>query len=370
MANKGYRYRYVNSYSDMKKIYDIASSFSYCTLQKEDYKFQPGTAPLRERTIVQDTPKYYKITTMYVKDVVDSNGAISYEFSWDKYVCTWIFDKSGDNKTRIHPSKVSRLSNNVYKPNKIADDFERDENGKIIQSAKPTIGFNKKFDKTEHHVVCYDLNSAYAKVLTEKIIDTYKPDFYREVRKDEVGFLNDDKLTLVHKGFADVVFPLIESPYKDFARHYYNQKKTAPKGSEERDLAKQILVITVGLWQNVNPYLRAYVVNSCNEFIDNLRKKYSSKVCMWNTDAIYTTEHIPELDSLCGNDIGQFKVEYEGLFRQSGMNYQKVEEHKTTYRGIVNSTINKDYNILEGNLKPQPFPYRMNKETLGIEEAI
>ena len=90
---------------------------------------------------------------------------------------------------------------------------------------------------------------------------------------------------------------------------------------------------------------------------------------MWNTDALYCTEHIEELDNLIGDDIGQFKIEYEGMFRQRGCNYQKLdlEEHKTSYRGKSKILFKDEYNILTDRLPTCVMPYKMDKETLEIE---
>lgn len=379
MSNyKCIRYRYVTSLEDMQLIYEIAER--YTTIMKTDKEYRySGVGTLKYISYVQDGDRYYKITSRWIKDIEDKKGKTKYVDVFDvgeeKYACTWIFDKTGEDRARIHPSRVSRIYNAVYKPDKIIgtneDIFDRDEHGRIIQSAKPILGYNKKFDKTEHPVVVYDLNSAYAMALVDKIIDTYNPRYCDFVGENEVGFFSSDiNLKIRHKGeYADVVFPLIESPYKDFARKYYEIKKTAPKGSDERELAKQILVITVGLWQNVNPYLRAYVIGKCNEYIEYFLKKYKDKICMWNTDALYCTEHIEELDNLIGDDIGQFKIEYEGMFRQKGCNYQKLdlEEHKTSYRGKSKILFKDEYNILTDRLPTCVMPYKMDKETLEIK---
>lgn len=360
----------------MQQIYDVASQRSVVVLRDAPYMYQAGKPSTKLLTTVNDGDRYYKITTRFIIDEEQEDGSIKYRDIQDtdkyKYVCTWIFDKTGEDVYRIHPSRVARRSNNVYKPFNIVEDqpklFLRDDFGKFIQSAKPLIGYNKKFDKTEHNVVCYDLNSAYATVLIDKIIDTYNCQGSGVVGKGCVGFMLDCDLTMKHEGeYADFIFPLIDSPYRDYAIKYYKQKESSPKGSKERDEAKQVLVITVGLFQNVNPFLRAYVVNSCNEFIGKLVNKYKSKVCMWNTDAIYTTEHIQELDELCGEGIGQFKVEYEGLFRQVKCNYQKVEENKTSYRGVMKMLFKEDYNILTDQIPKVVLPYKMNKETYRIE---
>ena len=370
------RYRYVASLEEMQRIYAIAEKYSTLQYTDKEYSYN-GDGILRNTSYVQNGDRYYKITSMWIEEIKDKEGNVRYEpivkGDIEKFACTWIFDKTGESRARIHPSRVSRIANAVYKPDKIIgtneDIFDRNKDGKILQSAKPILGFNKKFDRTEHPVVIYDLNSAYAMALVDKIIDTYNPRYYDYVEEGEVGFISSDhNLTIRHKGeYADVIFPLMESPYKDFARKYYNIKKTAPKGSDERELAKQILVITVGLWQNVNPYLRAYVVGKCNEQIEYYLKKYKDKICMWNTDAIYCTEHIDELDNLIGEDIGQFKIEYEGLFRQKGLNYQKLDEHNTSYRGVLKTLFKEDFNILSDRLPTAILPYKMDKETLEIK---
>lgn len=371
------RYRYVTSFEDMETIYNISNVHALCLMTDKDY-VADVTSPLRRVTRVQDGDRYYKITSMWIYPVELEDGTIRYDDVLDhpevgKYVCTWIFDKTGANINRIHPSRVSKIANHVYKPAKAVvgegkDEFTRTEDGKIVQSAKPILGYNEKFDNTEHKVVCYDLNSAYAEALADKIIDTYNPRYFDYVGKDEVGFkFFDDDLKMLHEGEpADIVFPIMESPYKDFARKYYEIKKTAPKGSKERDFAKQILVITVGLLQNTNPYLRAYIVGKCNERIAYFINKYKDKICMWNTDAVYSTERIEELDNLIGDDIGQFKIEYEGLFRQKGQNYQKVDVRETSYRGVMKALFDKDFNLLTDGLPKMILPYTVDKETFEL----
>lgn len=380
-SNRQKRYRYVTSFEDMKKIYDISASHSVVVIMDKNYD-EKKEAALRKVSRVEDGDRYYKITSCWIFPIEKEDGVVEYKDiteidECNKFVCTWIFDKTGQDVHRIHPSRVSRISRNVYKPFKAVkgdgeDEFQRTDDGRIMQSAKPIIGYNKAFDKTEHKVVVYDLNSAYAEALTDTIIDTYKPRYFGIVGKDEIGFrFFDIDLEMRHEGdFADIIFPIIESPYKEFARKYYKQKKTAPKGSEERDFAKQILVITVGLFQNTNPYLRAYIVGRCNEKIQYFLDKYKNKICMWNTDAVYCTEHIKELDDLCGEDIGQFKVEYEGLFRQKGLNYQKVDEYKTSYRGVIKSAFDKTgFNLLTDELPTAILPYKMDKKTYKIIET-
>lgn len=358
------RYRYIYNLEDMQKIFDIAASHSEIYLDNDEYEFEYGKSNLTAESKIICTDRYYKITTKYVSEDLTTAK---------DYPCTWIFDLTGDETHHIHPSIVAKKYIKHYNPYNVLKKnpnlFRRLCDGKLVESAKAIVGYNKSFDKTEHNVVAYDLNSAYAAVLTNKIIDTYNMDVAREVKENEIGFLLNADLTMMHPGEeADVVFPLIDSPYKEYVTEWYNKKKDAPKGSADRDIAKEVLVITVGLWQNKNPFLRAYVVNSCNEFIERLILRNEDKVCMWNTDAIYCTERIPEIDALCGTEIGQFKVEYEGLFRQKGTAYQKVDIDETSYRGVIKQLFKKGFNLLTDELPKHILPYKMNEQTLRIEK--
>lgn len=330
------RIRHVDSIENFNKILAIADKLT--NIVKPDEKRKP----LRFFSLLVDAQRYIKLTTQYVSEDFKETT---------KYPCTWVFDKTGKNDQAVSMISIAKAYNNVYKPNEIGDVCKK--------SAKPVLGFNPKFDKTEHNVVIYDLNSAYATVLKNKIIDTYKPRFFGVVGPNEIGFIDDLNLELQHEGQpADIIFPLIESPYKDFIKKWYNIKKKAPKESREKKEAKNYLNNGVGNWQNHNPYLRAYVVNSCNEFIEKLVNKYKDKVCLWNTDAIYATEHIKELDDMLGDDIGQFKIEYEGLFRQKGLNYQKGEE--VSYRGVCKCCFPKNYNLLTDKLPAKNLPYKLD----------
>ena len=95
--------------------------------------------------------------------------------------------------------------------------------------------------------------------------------------------------------------------------------------------------------QNHNPFLRAYVVNMCNKKIKDIIDAHPEECCMWNTDAVYSTA---PLDLEIGENIGQFKLEYQGILRQVNNNYQKVDEHNTTYRGVCKMLFKEDFNIL------------------------
>lgn len=358
------RYRYVFNFEDMCKILRIAHEFTYFTnISRTEYEFKAGCAELRKTSYINKGDRYFKITTMYVKDII-VNDTIDYIYTEDKYACTWIFDKTGANDIVVNPGIIARAAARIYKPyEEIHSDYCIFDkiNKKIIQSARPILGYNPKYNMSEHKVYVYDLNSAYANILQDKIIDTYHWRENSKVRANEIGFIFDDDLTLVYPGGeADRVYPLIDSPFKEYVTKWYKIKKNAPKGSKERAEAKAYLNYLVGCWQNHNPFLRAYVVNSCNKVILDLLHKYGDKICMWNTDAIYSTE---PLDLPIGQEIGQFKIEYEGLFRQSGNTYQKVDIDEVSFRGVSKCLFKKGYNILTDPLPKHIFPYEYDMDT-------
>ena len=358
----------------MNKIIELATSNDLTILIEEDkdYEFTASRLPLRRASYAHDCDKFTKFTTMYVKEIKLEDGSFDYELvRGEKYACTWIFDKSGEYNIAVNPLEIQIEAGKYYKP---YEEINKEDtifhfwSGKVVESARPLVSYNKKFDNTEHYVYCYDLNSAYANVLKDKIIDTYNWRSYDEVGDGEIGFNFDNNLTLVHKGegLAFRVYKLIDSPFKEYINKYYNMKKNAPSGSREKKVAKAYLNYCVGLWQNHNPFLRAYVVNTCNEYISKYIKKYKDIVCMWNTDAIYTTEPIEELD--IGTEIGQWKLEYEGLFRQKQTAYQKVDKAEVTYRGVSKCLFKKDFNLLTDKLPAHDFRYYFDSETCRFEE--
>lgn len=358
---KRQRIRYINNLEDINKIIDIAADNSILVQKPMNYQNFNYTM----FSAYSDNNRYYEITTGYVNDKLEET---------DEYVCTWRFDKTGVFDEQTDTATIARLANKAYRPYDVIKNnpelFHFRTDNKVFESAKSVTGYNPKYNNTEHRAVIYDLNSAFAAVLQKSIIDTYNMRFNDEVKENEVGFLLNVDLEMMHTGdYADVIFPIIDTPesLKEFIKKYYDIKKTAPKKSKERALAKQILNVSVGLYQRHNPFLRAYVIHSCNEFIMKYVNKYYDKVCCWNTDAIYTTERIRELDKLTGDEIGKFKVEYDGLFRQSYYNKQLVDSEEVKYYGVSSCLFKKDYNLLTDSLPDRNYmPYRMN-DKLRIE---
>lgn len=209
------------------------------------------------------------------------------------------------------------------------------EKGKYVCSASPILNYNKTYEN-QYLSDCYeyDINSAYSAVLLKGVPDLNNPVVANypsmiKVNKNEIGFLLDDQLTMVKTGnYADIKFKLKETPesLKNFINTWYNRKNTTT--GLEKIRAKAMLNLPIGYSQRFNPFLRAYVVHSCNEVIKNL---IDENTLFWNTDAIFTKNK--RLDLTIGTNIGDFKEIRCSKLTYIGNTYQ-INDEDPTYRGI------------------------------------
>lgn len=298
--------------------------------------------------------------------------------------CTYIFDLNNEDifkqsgidcfKELCKAHKIPKATEYNYKQ---LNNWYNAEAGKYVCSAKPILDYNKKFEKQIlKDCYEYDLNSAYATTLLKYIPDLNNPIIANypdqlKVNKNEIGFLIDDELSLVKPGYkADIKFPLIETPkkLKDFLIRWYNKKKAA--SGNERLKAKAMLNLPIGYCQRYNPFLRSYVVNSCNEAIKNI---IDENTLFWNTDAIFSRVRRPELE--IGNEIGQFKEIKCDKLVYVGNIYQ-INNEDPTYRGISKSWFKafekkygRKYDLLKDYDKQvsRINYYNLNWETLQLE---
>lgn len=256
--------------------------------------------------------------------------------------CTYIFDLNGEDIFSQSGIDCFKEFSKAYKiPKAVTYNYERLDKwydtttNKYICSARPILDFNEKYEKKElTDCYEYDLNSAYASVLLEKIPDLYHPIIAEwpdlvKVNKDEIGFMIDDQLTMVNSGgYADIKFKLIDTPQKlkDFLMKWYNIKKTSI--GIEKLQAKAMLNLPIGYCQRYNPFLRSYVVSKCNEVI---KAVIDDDTLFWNTDAIFSKKRRPELE--LGLEIGQFKEIKCDKLTYIGNIYQ-INDEDPTYRGI------------------------------------
>jgi len=298
--------------------------------------------------------------------------------------CTYIFDLNNEDiftKSGLDCFKEFSKAYTVKKAEtynyKRLDQYLNKETGKYVCSAKPILDYNKKYEKQLlKDCYEYDLNSAYANTLLKQIPDLNNPviaDWPNQIKvnKNEIGFRLDDELSIVYPGYkADIKFKLIETPdkLKKFLLKWYNKKKQST-GNEKLE-AKAMLNLPIGYCQRYNPFLRSYVVNSCNKVIRDL---IDENTLFWNTDAIFSKVRRPELE--IGTEIGQFKEIKCDTLVYVGNIYQ-INNEDPTYRGISKSWFKafekqygRKYDLLQDYNKPvsRINYYNLNWEELKLE---
>lgn len=247
---------------------------------------------------------------------------------------TYIFRKDGERLYHTDPAESYKLFQSTWKIKPLttsdpglAEEVGKTPKGSYYLSASPLLGYREDTDKRIDYVYVYDQNAAYASILLGDLPDVNQaPGRDRDVKEGEIGFVLCEGLPLVYPGhYANVIYPLIASPFKKLVTRLYKQKLTG--SPRERADAKNHVNFAVGYYQRTQPFLRSYVVNSCNRRILSLIDENS---IMWNTDAIYSLRERKDLS--IGYNIGQFKVEYEGLMAHKGFNY--LTSKRICHRGM------------------------------------
>jgi hypothetical protein len=238
------------------------------------------------------------------------------------------------------------------------------EEGKYACSAGPIVGYNPKYEKMElHNVYEYDINSAYSSIMLEAVPDINNPKINVKLKHNQVGFLIDEDLTMMDKpGLeVDVAFDLVQlsKQGKEFILRLYNEKETA-ETKEERAAAKLKLNAAIGYYQRYNPFLRAYIVHSCNKRIKALLDDDS---VLWNTDAIFSLKQRPEL--AVGASIGEFEELKIDRFAYIGNNYQ-INYDLPKYRGIAKAWYKEGFDILKDSLPQRNNVYKFDLAQMKI----
>ena len=234
---------------------------------------------------------------------------------------------------------------------------------KYTCSAGPIIDYNHKYENMELLDIWeYDLNSAYSSVMLDHIPNVNKPIMNTTLKKGQVGFILDDKLTMLDTPgcYVDVAFNLIElsNNQKKYIEKLYLEK-TLTVDDLEKDEIKTLLNASIGYYQKWNPFMRSYIVNKCNDYISGLLDNDS---VLWNTDAIFSLKRVPEL--ALGTKIGEFKEIFIKRFVYSGCNYQ-IDNKIPKYRGIPKAWFkDKKFDLLKDTL-----PERCNKYKYDEKKA-
>lgn len=208
------------------------------------------------------------------------------------------------------------------------DRIGKSSENKFMNIQSGILWSNEKYKKKRIYFYSYDINSAYASCIYNKIPDTSDySGVYRELEKDEIGFIFGSSLTLVTEGYADICFKLVDTndKLKKFLSRWYLRKQNKEDG------AKECLTYAFGYLQYKNPYLRAYIVELCNQ---KMMRLMNDDTILVNTDCIWTTKPIDILE--LGTNMGQYKPA-EGFITVDGLNYKEElpDKIKDKHRGIT-----------------------------------
>lgn len=235
--------------------------------------------------------------------------------------------------------------------------------GKI--SASPIQYTNPKYDHTRNRAYGYDINSAYSWAMLQPMPDTtVEPKYNSLIGPNEIGFkvVQDDdggrSTVAVRQGYASVVYPLVESPFKRFVHTWYERKRLAPSGSDARNRAKSVLNYVVGYLQKVNPFYRTTIITYCNE---RIRSLIDDNTLSCNTDSIVSLQ--PRTDLSISDGIGDFKVEHDGYYAYIGTSYQWTGE-RAHIRGVNALALGGDFDLLTD--KPKQVEYRWKYDAVTV----
>ena len=295
-----------------------------------------------------------------------------YEWAYKptRYVC-WL-----DNKKRTTLSGLQAFyecQRWCYKAvhaskygNSQIDSYWDPELRKYACSASPLIGYNPKYEMQElHDVYEYDINSAYSSIMLQEIPDLNNPHYNCEIKKGQVGFFLDQKLTMIEYtpgAYVEVAFDLIKlnDAQKGYIRRIYRDKQFA-QTDEDYAQAKLKMNAAIGYYQKYNPFMRSFIVNRCNAVI---KRFIDENTIMWNTDAIFSLKPRPELK--LGNDIGDFKEVRIKRFVYKGNNYQ-IDHEKPKYRGVASSWFPDGWDMFKDPLPKRDNDYVYDRESHKIK---
>ena len=232
---------------------------------------------------------------------------------------------------------------------------------KISWDFKTAGGYSeikKEYAKEDLKVWAYDINSSFGYAMLQPMPNTNaEPKFDAEVGENEMGFSKHGFCTLNKGVKMDVVFPLMESPFKDYINEYYEIKKNAPKDSTERLEAKYKLNVPTGCIQRHNIFLRNAVLYYANRFI---KQFIDENTVYCNIDSIYSLE--PRNDLPIGNEIGQFKIEHENeYFKFLGRGIYQIGD-KIHYQGLNGDLLQDIETTKFDKTKLNKYKYKFDKD--------
>lgn len=302
----------------------------------------------------------------------DSTIYLETKYYEPNYKCTrYICNLNGDMKKYVRGLQCfNKLQQWCYRAPSVKEwrilEKYLNREGKYECSASPIIDYNRKYENMELYDIWeYDMNSAYSSIMLDRIPDLMHPNFNVVLKKNQVGFLIDNELTMIEKKgcYVQVAFDLIEltDKQKQYIYKLYEAKELAID-EDEHDALKTQLNAGIGYYQRYNPFMRAYIVHKCNDKINNIRDE---DTVLWNTDAIFSRRRRVDLE--IGNDIGQFKEIHIKRFAYIGNNYQ-TDYDLPKYRGIPKAWFPEHWDILKDEIPERCNMYKFENNRIVINK--
>ena len=240
------------------------------------------------------------------------------------------------------------------------------EKDKIIWDYKTACGtsyVNEFYSRKPLKIWSYDVNSSFGYAMLKPMPDTRKePRYNGIVNNGEIGFYIHGGATTCLGTPADIIFPLMDSPFKQYVYEYYKKKKEAPKDSVERIIAKYALNIPTGCIQRHNIFLRNAVLYYANQYI---MKYIDENTVYCNVDSIYSL--VPRPDIPVGDDIGQFKLEHECEdFKFIGVGMYQIG-NECHYQGLSTILLGDIEHPEEAKDNKSRLKYKFNRNTERFE---
>lgn len=304
--------------------------------------------------------------------IEDKNVYFDLTYKKGSIVCTYVCRKDSiEEDQQIDGMEAHRIMSMYYKVPKLNKKYPTlcGSSAEGTVSASPLLWFNPKYNNTEQYAYGYDMNAAYSYAMLQPIPDTsVKSHSGTIIEGKEIGFReypnpknpNANMLVAVYSGYSMYIFPLMESPFKEFVKRWYERKSNS-KNKIERKKAKCVLNYSIGYLQRINPFIRATIITRCNNLIKSYIDEENTLFC--NTDSIVTKK---PLNLKIGKNIGEWKLEHEGYVRYKDYAYQ-WDDGTISYRRVPKSWFSPDFNLLTDEIPKQGNIYVFKNNRL---EAI
>lgn len=292
------------------KTVDMSYEEYYELIQKSDiYKVQPKTRFFKQNRIKQTLT--YKMGKRW----------FSFMTKLDTDYKRGYYNETSD------PIKSYRIFSRMVKPIDYSKYKELLPDMKAYHDNHP--------DKAGHYdyAICYDVNKSYLNACKNKM-PTEMIDRLRKPRKNEVGFTSNGFPVIGPSNMlCNYIFKFdFIKGLANYVNRYESLLKTA-ENSEIKQYYKDQINHSIGNLRNHNPFLRNMIVWYSNEFIIS---KVDENTIWSNTDSIVSTVKRNDLE--LGSEVGQFKIQHEGEYRQTATGYQWVNDTFSN-KGVSNNQV-------------------------------